>query len=299
MRKKSNRLMGVARLAMKLGREHLSDYGAVTSRKDFTQRQLMACLVLRAYLKTTYRGLIEILETSEKVCTGRLSHCSPMRILIVENDKKKVGPFLVKELQGANYSATLVASCSAAHDALADGTYDAIVLDIGLPDGDGLALLAEWRSNGFNEPVLILSARDAVHDRVRGLNLEADDYLAKPFSFDELLARVRSLFRRHGGKKATVFEHRGIKLDLLAQTVERTGQRIDLTTREYALLELLMQNQGRVVTRTMIAEKIWDSHYDLDANLIDVYMSRLRRKLDGENTDPLFKTLRGTGFQML
>jgi DNA-binding response OmpR family regulator len=221
-----------------------------------------------------------------------------MRILIVEDDAK-VGPFIVRELQEANYSATLVASCLAAQNALAESTYDAVVLDIGLPDGDGLHLLRQWRGSGFNEPVLILSARDAVQDRVRGLNLGADDYLAKPFSIDELLARLRSLFRRHGGKKTTVFEHRGVKLDLLAQTVECRGKRVDLTAREFALLELLMQNQGRVVTRTMIAEKIWDTHYDLDANLIDVYMSRLRRKLDTDTKSPFFKTLRGTGFQIV
>jgi DNA-binding response OmpR family regulator len=221
-----------------------------------------------------------------------------MRILIVEDDKK-VGPFIVRELEEANYSATLVATCLAAQDTLSEGTYDAIVLDIGLPDGDGLQLLRQWRGHGFNEPVLILSAQDAVQDRVRGLNFGADDYLAKPFSMDELLARLRSLFRRHGGKKTTVFEHRGIKLDLLAQTVERRGKQVDLTTREFALLELLMQNQGRVVTRTMIAEKIWDTHYDLDANLLDVYMSRLRRKLEWDSEAPLFKTLRGTGFQMV
>jgi DNA-binding response OmpR family regulator len=162
-----------------------------------------------------------------------------------------------------------------------------------------LRLLREWRAHGFNEPVLILSARDAVQDRVRGLNLGADDYLAKPFSFDELLARLRSLFRRHGGKKTTVFEHREVKLDLIAQIVERRGKSIDLTARGFALLELLMQNQGRVVTRTMIAEKVWESPFDLDANLIDVYMSRLRRKLDFEDEEPFFRTLRGTGFQIV
>lgn len=221
-----------------------------------------------------------------------------MRILIVEDDRK-VGPFIVKELEQANYSATLVTNCLSAQDTLAEGTYDAIILDIGLPDGDGLQLLRQWRASGFDEPVLILSAQDAVQDRVRGLNLGADDYLAKPFSMDELLARVRSLFRRQGGKKTTVFEHRGLKLDLLAQTVERRGKRIDLTAREFALLELLMQNQGRVVTRTMIAEKIWDTHYNLDANLLDVYMSRLRRKLEADSESPLFRTFRGTGFQMI
>jgi len=145
---------------------------------------------------------------------------------------------------------------------------------------------------------LILSARDAVQDRIKGLNLGADDYLAKPFSFEELLARIRSLLRRHGGKKATVFEHRGIKMDLLARTVIRNNQKIDLTAREFSLLELFMQNQGRVLTRTMISEKIWESQNDLDANLIDVYMRRLRKKLEVPSEDPIFKTLRGVGYEM-
>ena len=202
-----------------------------------------------------------------------------MKVLIVE-DERKVGQFISRGLEEMAYSTTWVRTCKEARDALADSPHDVIVLDLGLPDGDGLELLREWRSLGFNEPVVILSARDAVQDRIKGLNLGADDYLAKPFSFEELLARIRSLVRRHGGKKATVFEHRGIKMDLLARTVHRNNQKIDLTAREFSLLELFMQNQGRVLTRTMISEKIWDMQDDLDANLIDVYMRRLRKKIE-------------------
>jgi DNA-binding response OmpR family regulator len=220
-----------------------------------------------------------------------------MRILIVEDDGR-VGQFLERSLSEVAYSGTLVRTCAAARDALAESPYDAIVLDIGLPDGDGLQLLRDWRAAGFNEPVLILSARDALQDRVRGLNLGADDYLAKPFSFEELLARLRSLFRRQGGKKTTVFEHRGIRFDLLARTVEVDGRRVDLTAREFSLLELFMQNRGRVLTRTMIAEKVWDSHSDLDTNLLDVYMRRLRKKLESTAEKPLFKTVRGVGYEM-
>ena len=220
-----------------------------------------------------------------------------MKILIVE-DEKQMGVFLVKELMAVAYSATWVQSCAAATTALTESPPDAIILDIGLPDGDGLDLLRQWRSLGFNEPVLILSARDSVQDRVKGLNLGADDYLAKPFSFEELLARLRSLFRRQGGLKTTVFEYNGIKFDLLSRKVERDGVRVPMTTREYALLELLMQNQGRIVTRSMIAEKIWDAQGDLVDNVIDVYMRRLRRKLDLDPDKPIFKTLRGIGYQM-
>jgi len=155
-----------------------------------------------------------------------------MKILIVEDDKK-VGAFLVRELEAVAYSTTWEQSCSAATTALSDSPHDAIILDIGLPDGDGLTLLRQWRSLGFNEPVLILSARDAVQDRVDGLNLGADDYLAKPFSFEELLARLRSLFRRQGDQKTTVFDHRGIRFDLVTRRVQRDGVTVEMTTREY------------------------------------------------------------------
>jgi len=220
-----------------------------------------------------------------------------MKILIVE-DENRVGSFLVRELEAVAYSTTWVQTCHDATNALVNSPHDAVILDIGLPDGDGLELLRQWRSSSFNEPVLILSARDAVQDRIEGLNIGADDYLPKPFSFQELLARLRSLFRRQSGPKSTIFEHGGIKFDLLRRRVQRGNEIIELTTREYALLELLMQNQGRLVTRSMIAEKIWDNQDDLTDNLIDVYMGRLRKKLDAEGQKPLFKTLRGMGYQM-
>jgi len=172
------------------------------------------------------------------------------------------------------------------------------VLDLGLPDGDGLDLLREWRAAGFNEPVLILSARDAVADRIKGLNLGADDYLAKPFSFDELLARLRSLLRRQATVKATVLEHRGIRVDLLARTVTAHDAPVDLTNREFALLELFLQNAGRVLTRTMIAERVWEASHELQTNLIDVYVRRLRRKLEQEGDEALIRTVRGSGYQL-
>jgi len=221
-----------------------------------------------------------------------------MRILVVE-DEQKVAQFIKRSLEDVEYSTKTVRTCAEANDSLADSPYDAIILDLGLPDGEGLTILKEWRANGFTEPVLILSARDAVHDRVRGLNLGADDYLAKPFSMEELLARVRSLLRRQVDKKATLLDHRGIRLDLLAHTVTLTGRQVDLTGREFALLELFMQNQGRVLTRSMITEKIWDSHDELDANLLDVYMRRLRKKLPLASDEQLFKTIRGVGYQMI
>ena len=221
-----------------------------------------------------------------------------VKILIVE-DERRLGQFIKKGLTERSYTATWVPNCKEARDALCESGYDAIILDLGLPDGDGLDLLREWRRSGFNEPVLILSARDAVEDRIKGLDVGADDYLAKPFSLEELLARVRSLLRRQSGAKETVLQHRNIRMDLLARTVTTGGQPIELTSREFALLEVFLQNAGRILPRTLICEKIWESHYDIDTNLLDVYMSKLRGKFELDPAKPLFKTIRGVGYQMM
>ncbi len=221
-----------------------------------------------------------------------------MKILIVE-DERKVGRFIEQALTEQAHAVRLVTSCAAARDALAETPYNAVVLDLGLPDGDGLELLREWRAAGFNEPVLILSARDAVEDRIRGLNLGADDYLPKPFSIDELLARMRSLLRRQtSGPRVTVLEHRAVRLDLLARTAVCAGQPVELTSREFALLELFLQNPRRVLTRTLIAERIWEASYDLETNLIEVYVRRLRQKFAAVGDEPIIKTIRGTGYQL-
>ena len=219
-----------------------------------------------------------------------------MKILVVE-DERKLGQFIQKGLQEAAYTATLVGTCAAAEDALAESHYDAIVLDIGLPDGSGLDVLRRWRQSGFSEPVVILSARGQVDDRITGLNLGADDYLPKPFSFDELLARLRSLLRRESKQKRTRYEHAGIGMDLLSRKVTAAGQPVDLTGREFALLELFLANPGRVLTRTQIAERIWETSFDSETNLIDVYVKKLRTKLpNGPDGTPLIRTVRGTGY---
>jgi DNA-binding response OmpR family regulator len=220
-----------------------------------------------------------------------------MKILIVE-DQRKVGNFVEKALAEQNYTARVAISCAAARDALAESPYDVVVLDLSLPDGDGLDLLREWRESGFNSPILILSARDAVEDRISGLNLGADDYLPKPFSVDELIARIRSLLRRHSPSKTTVLLHGPIRLDLVSHIVTCDGKKVDLTNREFSLLELFLQNPSRLLTRTFIAEKVWEASYELETNLIDVYVRRLRRKLETAPDRPLIKTVRGSGYQL-
>ena len=221
-----------------------------------------------------------------------------MKVLIVE-DERKVGQFIERALTEQSHTARVVGSCAAARDALADSPYEAVILDLGLPDGDGLDLLREWRDAGFNEPVLILSARDAVEDRILGLNRGADDYLAKPFSLEELLARVRALLRRQAGTKSTILVHGELRMDLLGRTVTSGGRAVELTSREFALLELFLQNRGRVLTRSLIGERIWEAHYEMETNLIDVYVRRLRQKLGATEEKPLIRTVRGTGYQLL
>lgn len=221
-----------------------------------------------------------------------------MKILIVE-DERRVARFIERALTEQAYTTGLARTCAEARDALAESPYDAVILDLSLPDGDGLELLREWRASGFNEAVLILSARDAVADRILGLNLGADDYLPKPFSVDELLARLRSLFRRQAtAPRRTILEHRGVRLDLLSRVATLEGRTVELTAREFALLELFLQNPQRVLPRTLIAEKIWESSYDLETNLIEVYVRRLRQKFETPQAGPLIKTIRGTGYQL-
>ena len=219
-----------------------------------------------------------------------------MKILIVE-DEPKTGDYLKQGLVEAGFGVDLVRDGQdGLHHALTEA-YDLAILDVMLPGIDGWAVLQGMRRAGRDTPVLFLSARDQVDDRVKGLELGADDYLVKPFAFSELLARVRTLLRR-GNKSvaAEVLRVADLELDLLRRRVTRAGKRIDLTAKEFALLELLLRRQGEVLARSMIASQVWDMNFDSDTNVIEVAIRRLRAKLDDPFEPKLIRTVRGMGY---
>lgn len=219
-----------------------------------------------------------------------------MKILIVE-DEPKTGDYLKQGLTEAGFTVDLTRHGSdGLHLALTDN-YDLAILDVMLPGTDGWAVLAGIRRSGKEMPVMFLTARDAVDDRVKGLELGADDYLVKPFAFSELLARVRTLLRR-GNKtpEMSVLRAADLELDLLRRRVNRSGKRIDLTAKEFALLELLLRRQGEVLPRSLIASQVWDMNFDSDTNVIEVAMRRLRAKVDDAFEPKLIHTVRGMGY---
>lgn len=219
-----------------------------------------------------------------------------MKILIVE-DELKTGDYLKQGLTEAGFMVDLARDgVDGLHCALTEN-YDLAILDVMLPGIDGWGILAGIRRSGKDMPVMFLTARDAVDDRVKGLELGADDYLLKPFAFSELLARVRTLLRR-GGKAPTdpFLRAANLELDLLRRRVSRAGQRIDLTAKEFALLELLLRRQGEVLPRSLIASQVWDMNFDSDTNVIEVAMRRLRAKVDDMFEPKLIRTVRGMGY---
>lgn len=219
-----------------------------------------------------------------------------MKILIVE-DEPKTGDYLKQGLAEAGFAVELARDgIDGLHLGLTEA-FDLAVLDVMLPGIDGWGILAGIRKAGKDMPVLFLTARDRVEDRVKGLELGADDYLVKPFAFSELLARVRSLLRR--GAKANVPEYlraADLELDLMRRRVTRGGKRIDLTVKEFALLELLLRRKGEVLPRSLIASQVWDMNFDSDTNVIEVAMRRLRAKLDDNFEPKLIRTVRGMGY---
>jgi len=219
-----------------------------------------------------------------------------MKILIIE-DEPKTGDYLRQGLSEAGFTTDLMRNGADGLHAALTGDHDLIVLDVMLPGLSGWQVLESLRSAQRDLPVLFLTARDQVEDRVRGLELGADDYLVKPFAFAELLARIRTLLRRgRNGSEATVLCLGGLELDLLRRRVTRDGQRIDLTAKEFALLELLMRRQGEVLPRSLIASQVWDMNFDSDTNVIEVAVRRLRAKVDEPFTPRLIRTVRGMGY---
>ncbi len=220
-----------------------------------------------------------------------------MKILIVE-DEPKTGEYLRQGLNEAGFVADLAATGSDGLHLALHGEYDLVILDVMLPELDGWQVLASLRRRGLEMPVLFLTARDQVEDRVKGLELGADDYLVKPFSFAELLARVRTILRRgrSGGLDSNVLRVADLELDLLRRRVSRGGRRIDLTAKEFGLLELFMRRQGEVLPRSLIASQVWDMNFDSDTNVIEVAVRRLRLKVDDGQSIKLIQTVRGMGY---
>jgi DNA-binding response OmpR family regulator len=220
-----------------------------------------------------------------------------MRILVVE-DERKTASFVRKALQDEGFAADVCPNGNEALALAASTPFDAIVLDIMLPGRGGLSVLRQLRKNKNTAPVLLLSARGEVNERVEGLNAGADDYLPKPFELAELIARVRALTRRGGENKSTVLRVADLTLDTISRQARRGGVEIALTIREYRLLEFLMRSAGRLCGRMMILEKVWDYDFDPGTNLVDVYIRRLREKIDASYGNKLLHTVRGSGYVM-
>lgn len=221
-----------------------------------------------------------------------------MRILLAEDDRS-LNRVLVKRLKEEGYAVDSCLNGEDALDYLEAAPYDCVILDWMLPKKDGISVLKEFRAGKRTDPVLVLTARDAISDRVEGLDAGADDYLVKPFAFEELLARVRALLRRGSEViKDNTLSLADLVMDVTAHTVTRAGTDITLTSKEYSLLEYLLRNQNVVQTRTQIADHVWNFDFDNDSNIVDVYIRYLRNKIDKGFTPPLIHTVRGVGYVM-
>jgi len=218
-----------------------------------------------------------------------------MNILVVE-DERKVASFIKRGLEEEHYVVDVSYDGNDGLYKIEVNRYDLIILDIMLPKKDGFEIIKEIRSQKNLTPVLMLTAKDSIEDKIKGLDRGADDYLTKPFAFGELLARVRALLRREAHEKSTILEFKDLKLDLVTHKVTRAGIEIGLTNREYILLEYFMMNPNKVLTRTMISESVWESDFDSYTNVIDVYINFLRNKVDKKGQTKLIHTVRGAGY---
>lgn len=220
-----------------------------------------------------------------------------MRILVVE-DERRIATFLRRGLEEEHYAVDVAYDGEEALDLVAVASYDLVVLDVLLPKKDGIQVCRDLRAQGNGVPILMLTARDAVEDRVRGLDSGADDYLVKPFAFQELLARVRALLRRSGETKTTLLQVGDLVLDTLNRQARRGERVVEPTAREYALLEFLMRHPGQVLSRTQIIDHVWDYAFLGMSNVVDVYIRYLRRKIDQGFEVKLIKTIRGAGYKI-
>src|SRR5215510_15011247 len=220
-----------------------------------------------------------------------------MHVLVVE-DEKKVASFIQRGLEAEHYSVDLAYDVEAGLTQLFDGDYDLLILDVMLPKRDGLSMLREVRKRGVQTPVLLLTARDTLADKVAGLDQGADDYLTKPFAFEELLARVRALLRRRAPTQPLILTLADLSLDPVTHQVTRAGKKIDLTAKEFSLLEFFLRNPGRILSRALIAQHVWGVDFDTFTNVIDVYVKYLRKKIDSDFEPKLIHTVRGAGYVM-
>jgi two-component system copper resistance phosphate regulon response regulator CusR len=220
-----------------------------------------------------------------------------MRLLLVE-DELDIQAFLKRSLEEAGYQVEAASDGKTAERLAVDGAFDILIVDLGLPDQDGISLILRLRQLGVRAPVMILSARRSVDDRVRGLEQGGDDYLTKPFALAELLARLRNLLKRNNptGNEATRLRVLDLELDLLRREASRSGQMLQLTPQEFVLLEYFCRNAGRVVTRSMILDQVWGMRIQPETNVVDVHIYRLRGKVDSIGQQPLIRTLRGVGY---
>lgn len=218
-----------------------------------------------------------------------------MRILVIE-DEKKVAHFIKKGLEEEHYAVDIAYDGETGLYMIEVNEYDLVVLDLMIPKIDGWEVLKRIRENKNNVPILILTARDSVDDIVKGLDSGCDDYLTKPFEFKEFLARIRALLRRDKTEKEPILKIADLTLSPVTHKVTRAGKEIELTSKEYALLEYFMRNPGKVLTRTMISEHVWDYHFDYMTNVIDVYVNYLRKKIDKDFEPKLIHTIRGVGY---
>jgi len=219
-----------------------------------------------------------------------------MRILVIE-DERKIASFIKRGLREEGYTVDTAFDGEEGYRLTAENEYDLVILDVMLPKRDGISLCRQMRQDGMAAPVLMLTAKDSVQDKVKGLDAGADDYLTKPFAFEELLARIRALLRK-GVRQVTRLQAGDLVLDVAAHTATRSGKEIVLTMKEYSLLEYLVRNAGKVVTRTMIAEHVWEIDFDTSTNIIDVYINYLRNKIDSGYDKKLIQTVRGRGYMI-